>query len=1595
MPKIKNINREILTFSIKNKPLWAEFNTTTGLLSGMASVERTYKNILISASTENNNTTIGLEITVLPAIDIAHAYGIATQGTDSSYSYYSPASNIIDNNNSTNNHTRGGKLGENWVQIQMPNPSKVHKIVIQSRSKRASRLSNAKVYITNTPYTTGTLDENTLVMTLAGTADEQNITLDVPVSGKYLIIKGEDSPNNNKHIYLSKVEIYGELPELPIFNEIEESYYVAEGSDDGTLIATISAEDFQGDNLSYSIIGNVPFSIDNDGDIKVNGILDYGSYTFEVMISDGENNTTTSITIQANQEGSPENIAHKFGVATQSHDNSYYYYRDPDHAIDNNLSSFNMTADNGWLHIALPTGTQISKVVIRNRKDKATSRLSGTKLYMGTRDFNGTMIASDEIGTLTSTTEAQIFTFDTLKEGDYVLLKEDDDNLHVLEVEVYGITPPAPVFEKLSYAFDFERSHSIGTILGKLKALDYQADTLSYSIIDTVPFSIDNNGTLKATKIINDNSIENYNFSVLVSDGKNNATVEVNVKIVTPISNIDIAHAYGIATQGTDSSYSYYSPASNIIDNNNSTNNHTRGGRLGENWVQIQIPNPSKVHKVIIQSRNKRASRLSGAKVYITNRPYTTGTLDENTVVMTLAGTADEQNITLAVPVSGEYLIIKGEDNASDSKHLHLRKVEIYGELPATAILEADKKEYLIQGTMPNDTVVTTVIADVLLSGDVMNTAVTEEELIQATLDEIDASKHFLQEAKIQIFNLDTNGSAKGDGSSLTAIDWNPTHDASMFLSTLGKNSAFLYTNAVTSADYSIYKKEIGILGEKGEARYIVFGANPLRNGVNDEMNKVLENAMAWLTGRNDLNSTTFNVVIAHLDDSYWFKDESATRTWLDTHYSDQISYNSANTCEGTALASCLESTPDLLIISQVSSANDDVDAIALTVNNALKNGISVLYIHHNGNQKSLGKALFDSVFDVTYEWDNYWKKLQLVAYNPIADLNVLSEDLSSLKTMFTHFKNKDYAFDWSKCTDRKSYKVNCDDVIGLTSEFQKGANFVRNLSNSFDKAKKNIFLEEGYKLQKLLVLTSDKFRQTVSYPMDTINTDDNDFMKSYYSDHAIYNYRAINPVQPDMGNFSRSDFSHITPITKTVNVTSKKSFRSTGVYALAGQTVKVTRNDTSDVTVKVFINTLRSGATHQYQDNSYNRPKYLTTPYFQIESDETIEFTSPYGGTLQLYFDSSDLPVELTFENVGEHAYWASTADNNSFAEKMSANEYDWAEIATSGFEVHSKIEKMQDSIDDIKWGTAEALAQGVYDYTSNYPHVLAGFQGDGVDVVAEIHDWAKEKNMTIETIDTMKHMNADQASCGYGCSGNPYDAYWAFDPIGHGDIHEMGHSMQKKRFEGFPNHTATNTFSYYTKARYFANTGIDPDCQNLPFKTVFDTVQSSVGESNVTAFLETNLWDSAGWQEPYVLKINAMMHSQNLGKLDNGWHVLARVHILEREMSRAKTDWEAKKESLGFSTYTLDEINNIRDNDWLIVAYSYASELDLRNYFDMMGIPHSDKAYTQIATFGFDIAPNTLFVSTNTGYCNTDEYGTIFDRPTLPIDGNTAYSY
>ena len=938
----------------------------------------------------------------------------------------------------------------------------------------------------------------------------------------------------------------------------------------------------------------------------------------------------------------------------------------------------------------------------------------------------------------------------------------------------------------------------------------------------------------------------------------------------------------------------------------------------------------------------------------------------------------------LLATVNGDVFTYKDSTATTNAMHTYqVISTDPFGNQSSPATLEVDL-------SMPFNTV---EIA--LQTGDARH-VLNDQYLVIAALAEMDASQNLLFDAKTKLFNLNANGTAKSDGSSLTGIDWDPTHDAALLVPTIGKNVGVLQTNSVAVSGYTVYNKHIAIAGETMQSRYLVMGSNPLRNAyrgftVNDQMHQFMENSLGWLTGRNNLTTQPFNVVIAQMGQSHYFPDEVATRDWLDDHYTGQVSYNNADACDSTQLATCLTATTDLLIISQVATSNNESAAIAAAVEQALDQGIPVLYLHHDGNQTVLGKALFD-VFNVTYHWDNYWKKLSLSAYDITQNLTQLPAALQNIKRMLEHFRDQDYAFDWSACV-----KENCSSVTGLDTEFTQGANEVRSMMRALDAGKQNIFAEDGFRLQKLLALIGDRFRQDAVYPMDKVTTDDTDFLKSYYADYAVYNFRTVNPAQPHMGNFSRSDFSHITPINKTINLTSKRNFRSTGAYAIPGKTFKITRNDNSQLAVKVFVNTLRSSATHQWAEGGYTRPKYLESTHIAINSGETIEITSPYGGPIQLEFSVNDLPVQVTIENIGEHPYWSTTADDTLFTQKLDAGDYDWAEVVTTGFEVHSTLEKMRQSMADPKWGSAEILAAATKKHMSNFPHVLAGFKGPGIDVVPEIHDFADAKGWEINNLDLVKHMNADQATCGYGCSGNPYDAYWSYDPIGHGDVHELGHGLQGgMRFVGWQNHSMTNYYSYYTKSKYHEITNGEPSCQSLPFESEFNTLQASINAADPVNYMKTNWWDNSSWSQQASMFIQMMMSAQNSGALENGWHVRARLHIMEREFYRADnstSSWLAKRNSLGFSDYSLAEAKAIDKNDWLLIAISTVTERDYRDYLNMWGIPVSQKAQAQVANFNYPVISRHFFMSSSVGYCKTNQNGDFLGKAAVAVDGTQTW--
>ncbi len=72
-------------------------------------------------------------------------------------------------------------------------------------------------------------------------------------------------------------------------------------SEDSTddIVLNLGAYDSQGDELTYTIVGDVPFRIDENGNLIINGSLEVKDYEFNVKVSDGPNETVRHIVIHS------------------------------------------------------------------------------------------------------------------------------------------------------------------------------------------------------------------------------------------------------------------------------------------------------------------------------------------------------------------------------------------------------------------------------------------------------------------------------------------------------------------------------------------------------------------------------------------------------------------------------------------------------------------------------------------------------------------------------------------------------------------------------------------------------------------------------------------------------------------------------------------------------------------------------------------------------------------------------------------------------------------------------------------------------------------------------------------------------------------------------------------------------------------------------------------------------------------------------------------------------------------------------------------------------------------------------------------------
>ncbi len=532
---------DMLTFGIENKPSWLAFDEATGKLQGVAPLgsEGNYSNIIISVSDGHSSKSLKpFSIEVKPAQNIAHLLGKATQAPKDGYYYYVSPDKAIDGNLSTYNHTQGD-VTLNWWQLELPNDTKIHNIVIHNRAGQQARLNGAKVYVSDDNYT-GILPQN-LVATLNSNLT-QNIDLSLPIRGKYILVKA----SGTKNLHMTEVEVYGQSASSPLFGLKEFTFVLPHDAPAQTVVGKVEVIKDEATSLTYTIKDTVPFMIDNNGVITLSTVIDYNrnpSYTFSVEASDGEKRIATNVVVKLfSKNGVKQERWYGIdGTSIASFLNHAHYGDAPDETkivddLDMNENKFDNFGQKMTTILKVEEGGYYIFAIVGD--DGTELRLNGEEIAHKS-SWSGYQNWSSAGKSATIKLNAgRLYRLEAfLKEGggaERVSVgwkKESESEFTVIPanqlfLEVLDKSNVKPIFEEHVSDFTIQSANAIGDNVLSVGASDSQGDALSYTIIGDVPFIIDANGQISISGLL---EIKTYSFDVEVTDETHTVRTHVNI----------------------------------------------------------------------------------------------------------------------------------------------------------------------------------------------------------------------------------------------------------------------------------------------------------------------------------------------------------------------------------------------------------------------------------------------------------------------------------------------------------------------------------------------------------------------------------------------------------------------------------------------------------------------------------------------------------------------------------------------------------------------------------------------------------------------------------------------------------------------------------------------------------------------------------------------------------------------------------------------------------------------------------------------------------------------------------------------------------
>lgn len=825
------------------------------------------------------------------------------------------------------------------------------------------------------------------------------------------------------------------------------------------------------------------------------------------------------------------------------------------------------------------------------------------------------------------------------------------------------------------------------------------------------------------------------------------------------------------------------------------------------------------------------------------------------------------------------------------------------------------------------------------------------------------------------------------------------------------------------------YKNQFG--------RFSFFGSSPpvlFNNGENLGFEPAFQRLLAWLLGDDPgvttaLSGTTLIVLARN-------HNTGILQAWLETNLPNAT----VTICDNaTALATCTAGA-DLLVIGKNGNsalANSD----ASEIDRLLRINIPVLYLHGSLEHPSAGSTAYSALIGANFpQFGNYFlndpeelKERNSEWPNANSMIVQIGADNAAVAATLDHVDRGNFGYNFSAGLDGNT--VDRDAVPGYQEEFGRAASYLRTLFNTLDDNQFSVFAEDAddFRLERILALIGDALRQDVIFPMDILTSDQQAFLASYLADHMVYGFRQINPLQPDRGFHGKRSHNQVTPGNYTATINTRFTGRKpTGAYALPGKAFTVTRTDSNaDVNVEIYWNLQFPGGTFEFRtgSNRYDMPKYLRSQEINLAPGERITVSSPYGGVIQIRHgrgSNNAQNVVLAFQGVGQHPFYNGPATAASFSNGLAAGVYDWAEIAAPEHYVTEPLEMMRTSVqrmaDDLGWDINEVARVGSRYYYNEMAR-LSGYRGFDVPAQpAEVAAFCAANgwecaNDDYHGINGSVEGNIRQSitNCGSfgGCSNQPVTYTWSWNPLGAGPVHERGHHLERNsgadfhRFAPLHNHALTNIWRNFLPFDYYRTTGNIGACgvqrNDLRNNGIrFQILQDAQNSGNVQQHMADNVWN-AGQQGTFsnMMSMQFAAHAEDQGNLTDGWNYFPLLLIAAREfenkLDEGQAAFDAAKARYGFGQFSFADAQAMIATDdgqrsWALIAYSFITGRDQRNYWRMLGWDFSTQANQQMNAL-FPGFPLSLTPPAAMQFYAFDDVCSIDNAIAVPVDGTTAW--